>query len=116
MITSEGISKLLHDTLQGIVPLYFAEAETNSYPYAVYDHIITPHFTKDGIYKITSDCTITIFAEDEDTCVEKAGLVEAAISSDMNSGSFSAQLRSTQEGCDNKIWTYEMNYLITERS
>ena len=47
-----------------IVPFSYSEAETDSYPYAVYDLETRPSMTKDGIHHLTGDVTIIVVSED----------------------------------------------------
>lgn len=109
----EGIGAHIVSLCSSIVPFYLAEAEVESYPYAVYTMSTSEYWTKDEIYKITGDVTIHIYAKDFDTADTKAGLIKAALSGD-SSTSFANVLRSQSKNCSEDVWDIELTYYFRQ--
>ena len=110
----EGISKKLLEVVGPIIPLYYAESETDSYPFAVYVQEVVPRYTKDGPYKYVSALDIYVVAEDSDSVETKSAAIVSAVVADMNAGAFTAKLLRENVSCDGGIWQKELNFTITE--
>lgn len=111
---TQTITTTLVDTCKNICPFFLSEAEESDYPYAVYDVVLTPHRTKDGIYKYVGAIDIFSISEDADEAQSNANAIEEAIASDMNSGNFISKLLDCQKQCQNGVWIIGLRYNITE--
>ena len=97
-----------------IVPFYYSEAEEDTYPYAVYNLVSTPVYTKDGVHRIDGSVTLSVFAEDLDNADRLMSQIDGAITAQMNNSEFSAHLIRTSEECVNGIWSENYVYLIKQ--
>lgn len=112
----ESIGTQLYTLLSGIVTLNLNEAETESYPYAVYDAPVTPVRSKDGVIKYTTQAVITIYAKDYDTVAAKADAIVAALETSMRTAQYSATLVSNTSSRVEGIWGIELTYTINQYS
>ena len=46
------------------IRLYLSEAESEAYPYVVYEADYVPYYDKDGVYKIVADVTVRGYSKD----------------------------------------------------
>lgn len=105
----------LKTAIGGSVRLYLNEAETESYPYAVYTREIEEKRTKDGIYRISSALTITVVAKtfsDLKTC---STAVRSAIGN-LDRGRYVVAHQRSASECQDGIWTNEIVYNIHQNS
>lgn len=114
MIMKESIGIKVNEIASRYVGFYLAEAETESYSYAVYTNDVTPFYTKDGVHHYESDVVITIYAQDLDKADKIAEQIHAAISAEMRNGQFSSRLRSSYPDCVEGIWSRELSYTIKQ--
>lgn len=112
----DQIGTTVTSTVGGIVPFYLYEAEVDSYPYAVYYY--TPEFfsTKDGIYKIATDMTISVYSQDFDEAFGLAEDIQSALIAGMNDTQFRTTLSTTTKECIEGIWNVEFVYNIIQLS
>lgn len=108
------IGKAITATLAEVTPIWLYEAETDSYPYAVYFY--TPEYftTKDGVYKIQADVTVQAYSEDADEAIDLADDMHDALISGMNTTVFRTRLIATSKECVEGIWKIEYVYNITQ--
>ncbi len=97
-----------------IIPVYYSEAETGSYPYMVYDQVVTEKRNKDGAYKLVSEAELKVISNDFDEADGKAALVAAALANGLT-GSFSYRAGMVSKDCVDQVWTIQMNYTITQK-
>lgn len=114
MIMKESIGIKINEIASRYVDFYLAEAETESYPYAVYTNSVTPFHTKDGIHHYESNVVITIYAQDLDKADRIAEQIHAAITAEMQSGQFSSRLTSSYPDCVEGIWSRELSFTIKQ--
>lgn len=114
----ETIGIMLTDVCKDIIQFYLAEAETESYPFAVYDPTIQEFRTKDGVYKITSDCYIRVYSDDADQALEKAAAIRAALDSYTGEpddvGKYVIRHQSTTQSCTEGVWQIELQYFVKQ--
>ena len=91
-----------------------SEAETDNYPYAVYDMTSTPLRDKDGIYAFSGDTKIRVVSNDPEEVDMQAAAIKSAIDTGMNDVYFSARMEDYQKDCVDGIWTIEMNYTLKQ--
>ena len=72
----ESIGIRLNEIASRFVEFSLAEAETESYPYAVYTTDITPLYSKDGIHQYEASVVVTIYAKDLDGADALAGEID----------------------------------------
>jgi len=112
----ESIGTQLYTLLSGIVTLNLNEAETESYPYAVYNAPVVPVRSKDGVIKYTTQAVITIYAKDFGTANTKADLIITALEANMRSAQYAATLTSNISSRVEGIWAIELTYTINQYS
>lgn len=112
---TESIGKQLTTLCAGIVPFFLAEAETESYPYAVYDQTTQEWRSKDGVYQITADSIIRVYDKDFDRAQARADAIKAALDGNVD-GQYIIRHRSTNKDCQEGVWSIEMNYYVKQIS
>lgn len=117
MISTEfedKIGKVLVAAVKGIVPISLYEAETDAYPYAVYEHSPEYFRTKDGVYKIVSSLPVTVYGKTFSDTRPLADKVEEAVLAAMNDGAFRSVTVSRSDTCVEGIWRSEVRFQITQ--
>lgn len=110
---TEKIGETLADLMTDIVPLYYSEAETEEYPYAVYAMEVSPVLTKEGVHKLSATLAIEIVSTDYDEADEIAGQILDAIETGMNDGSvFLSSLQQTRTTRTEGIWILRLDYNV----
>ena len=102
-------------TVGVLMDLYYLEAETSDYPFCVYDRTITEHRTKDGVYKIQSECTFDIVSDTFAGAKEKTSELRQVIENDLGDN-FIVKFLSETPDCVDDIWTIETKYNIYQIS
>ena len=110
---NERIGAYLTSLCGEIVPFYLAEAETETYPYAVYEQTVQTFYTKDGVYKFTADSYIRVYSKDFDEAQTKVDLIQAAITAHVDSA-FVIQHRATTKDCVEGVWVIELLYFVKQ--
>lgn len=110
-----NIGKKLVEVIGDIVPVSLYEAETESYPYAVYEMQPEYHRTKDGVYKITADVPVTVYGKVYATARDAAEAAGKAVLEGMNGDGFRATLSSTDERCVEGVWQLELRFAVTQK-
>lgn len=99
---------------QGIT-LYLSEAESEDYPYAVYNADYVPSYDKDGMYKIVGDVTVKAYSKDYAEATTMALNIDEIILSNFASGSYTVrQLSQIKKDCLNETWSVSYQYRITQ--
>lgn len=93
---------------------YLAEAEEETYPYAVYTIDATPVYTKDGIHHYEANVFVTVYAKELEKCDLIADSISTAVTEDMNGGQFYARLLSDKDDCSDGVWSRELNFTIKQ--
>lgn len=114
MIDKETIGKVFESTVAGIVPCYLSEAETEDYPFLVYDQTVTPLITKDGVCSLSSSLAAVIVAEDPNQAETIAEAVAAAVRIGMADYGVFPQYYTRD--CTNGIWEYTLTWTIRQNS
>lgn len=114
MIMKESIGIKVNEIGSRYVDFYLAEAETETYPYAVYTNDVAPFYTKDGLHHYESNVVITIYALDLDKADKISEQIQAAITAEMRNGQFSARLLSSYPDCVEDVWSRELSYTIKQ--
>lgn len=109
----ESIGIEVNDIVSRHVDLYLAEAQTESYPYAVYTNSVTPVYTKDGIHHYEATIVITICTLDLDEADEIADNIVADMERYLPEGYY-ARLESSYPDCVEGIWTRVLTWNIKQ--
>ena len=110
----DRIGKALVAAVRDIVPVSLFEAETDAYPYAVYEHSPEYFRTKDGVYKIVSSLPVTVYGKRFADTRPLADKVEEVVLSAMNDGTFMTFTVSRSDTCVEGIWRSEVRVQITQ--
>lgn len=99
---------------QNIV-LYLSEAESENYPYAVYDADYVPSYDKDGVYKIVADIEVKAYAKKAETAQNIADAINSIILTNFSSGGYTVrQLSQLKKDCLQETWSVGYQYRITQ--
>lgn len=113
MIDKETIGRAFEYAVSDIdAPTYLAEAESDEYPYIVYNQNIITVRTKDGVQAYSSNLTATIYAADPNTAEDLAEDVAYAVSHYMTS--YSVFPETLNRNCTNGIWEFELTWIIRQ--
>ena len=110
---TEAIGTHLTTLCAGIVPFYLSEAETESYPYAVYEQTTQEFRTKDGVYKITAESMIRVYSKDFDEAQVIADRIRAELDNDNSEQFVIAFLRQSKD-CTEGVWALELVYFVKQ--
>lgn len=110
----DRIGKALVAAVRDIVPISLYEAETDAYPYAVYEHSPEYFRTKDGVYKIVSSLPVTVYGKTFSDTRPLADKVEEAVLAAMNDETFRTFTVSRSDTCVEGIWRSEIRFQITQ--
>lgn len=114
---SDMVERIRTETVaaaRGVVPTYLSEAETDAYPYAVYEFSPEYYRTKDGVYKIAADIPLTVYSKRYGEAVEAAEDIAKAVLSRLVSPDFRAVIASRSDRCVEGVWQIEVRYNITQ--
>ncbi len=112
---NESIGTRLTALCSGLIPFYLSEAETESYPYAVYEQTVQEFRTKDGPYKYTAESYIRVYSMDPDEAMQKADALRAVLDAATNS-QYVIRHQSTTKTCLDNVWHVELVYFIKQTS
>ena len=109
---TDNLGKDLTTALADIVPLYFAEAEVNSYPFCVYSRVIRERRDKDGVSSIRSELTLEVVSEDYAEAKEKADAVRGAV--EALGDDYKVAFQSCEPSCVEGVWDFVIDYNINQ--
>lgn len=98
--------------LADIVPLYFAEAETNVYPFCVYRRVIREVRDKDGVCAIRSELTLEVVSDDYEEAKAKAAAVRGAV--EVLGDDYRVAFQSCEPSCVEGVWDFIIDYNINQ--
>ncbi|WP_322290569.1 hypothetical protein [Paratractidigestivibacter sp.] len=108
----ESIGEKIVELVSPLVKFYLSEAETESYPYAVYDMDVTPYYTKDGVYRYSADATVRLFGKDFDELDGLWTKIEDALM--MMDQGYTSTYTGYSKTCTEGVWQIEMNFNILQ--
>ena len=115
---TENIGSLLTTlcaSLQTPVKLFLSEAESKDYPYAVYEADYTPHYDKDGVYKIVADVSVRGYSKDPSESQNTADAIDSVILTNFASGGYTVrQISQLKKECLQETWSVGYQYRITQ--
>lgn len=116
MIT-ENIGEKIVTLIGSIVTLYLSEAQTETYPYAVYEQTVMPIDDKgpDAV-AYESDTIIRLYSKDFTDADAKLQSIKTAIAAGMEGPQYFASLNSEQKNCVDDVWCMELSYQIFQLS
>ena len=108
----ESIGEKIVELVSPLIKLYLSEAETETYPYAVYDADIAPTYTKDGVSRYTANATVRLFGKDFDELdTLAAGVEDALMTMDQ---SYVSTYTGYNKTCTEGVWQIEMTFNIVQ--
>ena len=112
---TDALLDKLNAVLSGVTTrVNLSEAETEEYPYVVFDITSSPLRDKAGVWGFSGDTKIRIVGDDIFNVEPLLDDIEDAISSEMSDGVFSSKLIDTSKECVDGIWTIELNYTLKQ--
>ena len=107
---TEQIGKQLKTKLSSIVTLYYAEAETETYPYAVYDMTVQERRSKSGVFALTADLAIRVYSK---VYADAKGIADSVMTAMGSLGTgFVTKFQSSSKDCVEGVWCVELNYFV----
>lgn len=107
--------KTLCEAAETPITLYLSEAESDSYPYAVYEADYTPSYDKEGVYKVVGDITVRAYARKSSDAQEVADAIDDIILSNFASGAYTVrQTAQLKKDCLQETWSVGYQYRITQ--
>lgn len=110
----DTISEQFFSAMDGIVPVFLSEAETEVYPYAVYRSTVSTRYTKDGPNSAYSVLTCDVYGKDYDECYGIADAINDAVEEKMNTDEFHSQLYECTASCTGGTWDITMTFHIKQ--
>lgn len=97
------------------IVLYLSEAESEDYPYAVYDADYVPYYDKDGVYKVVGDISVRAYAKEAATAQGMADAINAIVLTNFSAGGYTVrQLSQLKKECLQETWSVGYQYRITQ--
>ena len=97
------------------IVLYLSEAESEDYPYAIYDADYVPYYDKDGVYKVVGDISVRAYAKKAATAQEVADAINAIVLTNFSTGGYTVrQLSQLKKECLQETWSVGYQYRITQ--
>ncbi len=97
------------------IVLYLSEAESEDYPYAVYDADYVPSYDKDGVYKVVGDISVRAYAKKAETAQDISDAIDSIILTNFSSGGYTVrQLSQLKKECLQETWSVGYQYRITQ--
>ena len=112
MIDRETIGIAFQSAVVGIAPCFLAEAETDEYPFIVYNQNLSSILTKDGLAGLSSYLVASIVSDDADEAEEIAGKVAAAVRTHMTS--YGVYPETINRDCTDSVWEIELTWVIRQ--
>ena len=109
---TDDLGKDLKTALAGIVPLYYAEAEVNSYPFCVYTRVIRESRTKDGVSAIRSELSLEVVSDTYAVAKAKADAIRVAI--EALGSNYRVAFQSCEPTCEEGVWDLLIEYNVTQ--
>jgi hypothetical protein len=110
MIDSERIGKAFEAAVGDIAPCFLSEAETDEYPFIVYQQTVTPVRCKDGNAALQSSLQAVIVSDDPDEAEDVAGRVAKAARTQMEG--FAVYPDTLDRDCTNGIWEITLTWTV----
>lgn len=111
---TETIGQQLVALMGPYVETFYSEAETESYPYAVYDQVVTPSRTKDSVYKLTSACVLSLYSDSFDEVDGLLETIQPVLMDGLNTSPYSAIINSVRKECEEGIWSITLDLTIKQ--
>lgn len=108
----ESIGSKIVERVSPLIKLYLSEAETEEYPYAVYEMTITPSYTKDGIGRYSADATVRLYGKDFDELDTLGAKIEDELMT-MDQG-YVSTYTGYDKTCTDGVWQIEMTFSIVQ--
>lgn len=112
---TERIGIRLAELIDPIVPFFLSEAETDEYPYAVYDMDVSPRMVKDRVYKFTADVSIEVYGKDPDQVKDISDGIRSVIEEEMRGDTFFATLVTFSDQRQEGLWISRLDYTINQK-
>ena len=97
------------------IVLYLSEAESEDYPYAVYDADYVPYYDKDGVYKVVGDIQVRAYAKKAETAQEMADAINDIVLTNFSTDGYTVrQLSQLKKECLQETWSVGYQYRITQ--
>ena len=97
------------------IVLYLSEAESEDYPYAVYDADYVPYYDKDGVYKVVGDISIRAYAKKAETAQGMADAINDIVLTNFSTDGYTVrQLSQLKKECLQETWSVGYQYRITQ--
>ena len=97
------------------IVLYLSEAESEDYPYAVYEADYTPYYDKAGVYKIVAEISVHGHSKDHVEAQALAGSIDTLTLSNFASGGYTVrQVSQLKKECLQETWSVGYQYRITQ--
>ena len=113
MIGKDTIGKAFETAVAGIAPAYLSEAETDEYPFIVYDSMISTRLGKDGILAYDSSLRAVIVADDPNVAENIADAVALAVKTDMREA-YGVYPETLDRTCNSGIWQIDLTWTIRQ--
>ena len=114
MTDKDTICTAFEAAVADIVPAYLAEAETDEYPFLVYNYTAKPILTKNGPEGLEAYLTADIVADVFETAEDKAGAVAAAVR--INMSEYGVIPQSLSRNCTDGVWEIELVWTVRQHT
>ena len=113
MVSEEIIGDRITEIVSAFVPVFNSEAETEIYPYAVYEQDVTHIRDKAEIRGYSSSLTLAVYSKDYDEARTIMLAVRQSVDGGMGTGMRAIRTGSREE-CIIGVWSIQDTYTIRQ--
>ena len=110
----QQLEEILYGALSSVLPSYNEEAETESYPFAVFSLDYETLYTKDGPYAVKAECVIDVVADSFDVANDRFCKVIKAVEDALSEAAYMYRLDSDRKSCTEGIWVITTTFNISK--
>ena len=101
--------------LEDPISVFLSEAESEDYPYAVYEADYEPSYDKDGVYKIVGEVSVRGYSRSASEAEALASAIDDVILTIFSSDGYTVrQVSQLKKECLQETWSVGYQYRITQ--
>lgn len=110
----QQLEEILYGALSSVLPSFNEEAETESYPFAVFSLDYETLYTKDGPYAVKAECVIDVVADSFDVANDRFRNGIKAVGEALSGAGYMYRLDSDSKSCTEGIWVITTTFNISK--
>ena len=108
----QQLEEILYGALSSVLPSFNEEAETESYPFAVFSLDYETLYAKDGPYAVKAECVIDVVADSFDVAKDRFHNGIKAVGDALSGAAYMYRMVSDKKTCTEGIWVITATFNI----